>query len=223
MTTIRRRGDKRQVQVRRAGHPGLTRTFHHRDDARAWARKAVGEINRGDIPDRRMLKGRSLDDLLVRYRDAVTPKKRDACQQRYRIGRLLADPIVRTPLRHLTSSAIAKYRAERLKKVQGVTGCRELALLSHLIEVARKDRDVPLSTNPVRLVERPSIPTARTRRLVENELEWQLDGCRKGRTSLLAAAVRLAVETVMRRSELVMAIGPDLTFCGSGAVRQMSS
>lgn len=38
--TFRKRGSKWRVQVRRTGHPTMTRSFLHKADAELWARKA---------------------------------------------------------------------------------------------------------------------------------------------------------------------------------------
>jgi integrase len=53
------------------------------------------------------------------------------------------------------------------------------------------------------LIKLPALPAARKRRLQSNELERLIDGCKKGRSPLLAPAIRLAVETGLRRGELV--------------------
>ena len=39
MATLRKRGERWQVQVRRKGSPSLTRSFLLRSDAQAWARE----------------------------------------------------------------------------------------------------------------------------------------------------------------------------------------
>ena len=39
MATLRKRGAKWQVQVRRNGFTSLTKTFHLREDALRWARE----------------------------------------------------------------------------------------------------------------------------------------------------------------------------------------
>jgi hypothetical protein len=50
MATIRRRKSKWQAQVRRQGHPPLSRTFHLRADAELWARQTEAELDRGGLP-----------------------------------------------------------------------------------------------------------------------------------------------------------------------------
>src|SRR5687768_6797722 len=50
MATIRKKNGKYQVQVRRKGHPTLSRTFVRRADASAWARETEVQFDRGGLP-----------------------------------------------------------------------------------------------------------------------------------------------------------------------------
>jgi hypothetical protein len=94
MATFRKRGASWHVQIRRAEHPALTRSFRHKADAEAWARQVEAGLDRGDAPgNRRLLKGQTLGDLLNRYRASVTPKKKGAPQEGHRLNWLLRHPI----------------------------------------------------------------------------------------------------------------------------------
>jgi integrase len=55
----------------------------------------------------------------------------------------------------------------------------------------------------VKLVRRPPVPRGRTRRLKEGEEESLLNACEYGRSPLLRSLIILAIETAMRRSELL--------------------
>jgi hypothetical protein len=68
------------VQVRRTGARRLTRSFHNKADADAWARQQEVLIDKhGSYVDRGRRKPLSLGDLLVRYDAEVTPQKKVAC------------------------------------------------------------------------------------------------------------------------------------------------
>ena len=203
MATFRKRGSSWHVQVRRSGHPPVTRSFKLKADADAWARKLEAEVDRGELPvDRRALRSTTLGDLLTRYRETVTPTKRGNAQEDHRLRKLLAYPISRTALAKLTPAAFAKYRDERLSQVQGVTVRRELAIMRHALEVARKEWDLCLPSNPAGDIKLPMLPKARQRRLGEGELERLLAACGP-RRRLLATIVQLAAETALRRGELL--------------------
>ena len=50
MATIRKRGSRFQVQVRRQGQPIQSRTFLQLKDAQAWARQMEVQADRHDLP-----------------------------------------------------------------------------------------------------------------------------------------------------------------------------
>ena len=46
MASIRKRGDKYQVQIRRQGNPAVSKTFHRKADAQQWARQAEADADK---------------------------------------------------------------------------------------------------------------------------------------------------------------------------------
>lgn len=203
MPTIRKRGDKWQVQIRRGGHPLTSKTFTLRTNAERWARQTEAAIERGDQPLFQSIKGHTLKDLLVRYRETVTTTKRGAEAERYRIGTMLNHPIAGRSLANLTPSDIAKYRDDRLTIVASASVRRELVILRHCLEVARKEWNVPLSSNPVALIRMPVGAKPRERRLEGDELKHLLEGCSQRRSSLLPLIIQFAIHTGMRRGEIL--------------------
>src|SRR5262245_388199 len=112
-------------------------------------------------------------------------------------------PIAHRTLAKLTSADVASYRDERLKDVAPATVIRELNTIGHAIEIALREWGLWLPHNPVKMVRRPSVPRGRKRRLEEGEEEHLLAACDRGRQPLLKQLVILAVETGMRRGELL--------------------
>jgi len=204
MASIRKHRNKWQVQVRRAGHPPVARSFLQKADATAWGREVERQIDRGGlIADQRTLNGLRVRDLLERYKATITPSKRSARMETYKIGIFLSHKIADCSLRTFTPSIVARYRDERLKRVQPGTVRRELAILHHCIEVARKEWDIPLAVNPVSQINMPAASKARNRRLTLEELDALLVGCERGRSPLLKPVILFSIETAMRRGELV--------------------
>jgi integrase len=204
MASIRRRGAKWQVQVRRQGLRPLTRTFRLKSDAELWARQREAELDRGDLPvDHRTLRSLRLANLLERYRDTVTPKKRGAAQERYKLRVLLAHPIAQQSLERLSAAEVARYRDGRLARVAAGTVRRELAVLRHCLEIAFNEWGIGLPGNPVRQLELPPPSRGRERRATPQELTALLSACRCNRSASLPALIQLAVETGMRRGELL--------------------
>jgi integrase len=204
MASIRRRNGKWQVQVRRQGFPPLNRTFLNRRDAEGWARQQEGSLDRGFLPhDNRQLGSATVADLLIRYREFVTPKKRGAGVESYRIARLLRHPLSALPLSKASTTEFASYRDERLQQVGRDAVRKELALLRHMFEVARREWGLALAPNPLDQVAKPLPGPPRTVRVAPNEWERLVSALGRSRNPILGLALRFALETGIRRGELL--------------------
>jgi integrase len=204
MATIRRRGSTWQVQIRRHGHAPLSRTFRLKAHAELWARQKETQLDVSELPvDARVLRSHTLADLLERYAANIVPRKRSADRERYMLRAVLRHPMARLSLHRLTPAEVAKYRDDRLAVVSGDTVRRELAIVRHCLEVARHEWGFVLPSNPVRQVKLPRPSKPRERRATTTELELLLSACEATSSRWLPALIQLAVETGMRRSELL--------------------
>jgi integrase len=204
MATIRKLRGRWQAQMRRRGIPPRAKSFNKRIDAERWARDLEAEADRsGWVADTRVAEKTTLGELLGRYANEVTPTKRGAVSETARINSSVRCPIAHRTLARLTSSDVATYRDERLKCVASATVVRELSTVSHAIDIATREWGLWLHRNPVKLVRRRPVPRGRTRRLKEGEEQRLLDACDRGRTPLLKPLIILAIETAMRRGELL--------------------
>ena len=204
MATIRKLRGKWQAQVRRKGMAPRAKSFASKQDAERWARDLEAQLDRaGALPDTRLAEGTTLADVLTRYRDEITPKKRSAVSERARIAGILRRPICHRTLTVLSTADLSSYRDGRLLEVAPATVVRELNLLSHAIDTARRDWGIHLVQNPCKLVRRPSPPRGRTRRLTGDEEQRLLVAADAGRVAYLRPLITLAIETGMRRGELL--------------------
>ena len=203
MATIEKRGQFWRVKIRRAGLMAQTKTFDNRTHAQQWARSVESDLDKGIVVDRRTAQRLSLAEVLERYRLEVTPTKPGSLDENLRLKAMAQRPFARIRMSALTSSLLAAYRDERLKLVSGATVNREFSVLSHAIDTARREWDVYLPTNPCGLVRRPPQGHARNRRLQGDEEQRLLAACRNARNVWLAHFVALAIETGMRRGELL--------------------
>ncbi|MEA1675247.1 site-specific integrase [Nitrospirillum sp. BR 11163] len=142
--------------------------------------------------------------LMRRYCEEITPAKRGAPQEAARLKALEATALGKLTLVKLSHIDIRNYVEGRQKAVSASTINRELNILSHVLEVARRDWDHPIAENPVALIRRPKVADARTRRLAgageAKRLEDAFAGCRN---PLIPQVIRFAMETGMRRSEIL--------------------
>lgn len=204
MATIRKRGDRWQVQVRRKGAQNLSRSFLTKADAQTWARQVEAEADRRGLPaDPRVLDRLTVADVIRRYRDAVVPAKRGREIETIILNAFLRQTLASVRLSELDPSQFGAYRDERLKRVKPATINRELGILQHAFEIARRDWGIPLPQNPVAAVRKPVLKNRRNRRLEGDELDRLLAAMESRRVAYLRPLVLLAVETSMRRSELV--------------------
>lgn len=215
MASIRQRGGYWEARVRRRGWPKISRSFNSKADARYWATVVESEIERGVFIDRTEAEKNTLGDLLQRYLTDVSSQKKGHSTERYRLVSLQRDPIAKIKVAGLSGKLMAEWRDKRLKEVSGSTVNRDLNLISHVINVARKEWGVHVE-NPISMIRRPPENRARNRRLAAGEEEKLLSelelSARSDRGTFEAGGthnpwmrplVVLALETAMRRSELL--------------------
>jgi integrase len=204
MPTITKRGDRYQARVRRRGHATQSATFRTKAAAERWARSIETGVDEGRPTHAADAKRLTLADALDRYARDVTPKKRGSKRELGRVKTWRAHQLAQRLLVEVRASDLAAHRDARQADGAGPNTIRlELALLSNLFNVARREWGLPGLPNPVADTTKPStIGTARTRRLKPGEEARLLWAARRG-PRWLAPTIVLAIETAMRRSELV--------------------
>lgn len=119
-------------------------------------------------------------------------------------------PIFQNPVTAITGPDIADWRDVRLVSVSASTVNRELCLLSTIFTHAMKEWRLGLMANPCWLVSKPRKPRPRRqrismdeRRLIIEQLGW--DGQSEPVTpgQWVAFAFYLALETAMRKGEIL--------------------
>lgn len=197
MATITRRASGLyQCQVRRKGYPSQTRTFNSKTEAKSWATRTEANLSSDRCTE-------PFSYIIERYRDTVTPNKKQARQELYRIKWLLAHPIASIRLDKLSPHHVAQYKAHRLKKVlcrggdgsQTVLHC--LNLISAILTTAQKDWGIS-ADNPVTMIRKPSQGAGRERRLSREEDEALLANS----NGQLSDIITIALETGMRKGEI---------------------
>lgn len=221
MSTIRKRGQYQwESQVRRRGYPAQSKTFTTKAEAEAWAAMIESEMSRGIWVSRSEAEATTLYDALNRYEREVSLSKKGAAQESSIIKTCQSVDLAKRTLAAIRSADIAKLRDEWLKDYKPATVLRRLAVLSHVFNIARKEWGMENLSNPVELVRKPQPNNARTRRIAtgdppaptaEHEPESER-GAKDGElervvkasgSALLPSIIWLAIETAMRRGEIV--------------------
>lgn len=204
MATIRSRSGTWQARVRRLGYPEESASFATKAEAQAWARNIEAAMDRGTHQAAHEGRDLLLKEVLKRYKQEVTPTKRGAKREGEGIDFMIRQKVAQYSMATLTPGIVAAYRDERLKTVGAGTIIRELSILSAIISHARSEWGVP-TPNPCALVRKPATPQGRSRLLTAEEEARLLDELRpiKRRSPWMVPLVVLALETAMRRGELL--------------------
>ncbi|MDA8830854.1 site-specific integrase [Planktomarina temperata] len=201
MGSIRKRGLKFQAQVRREGAQPVSKTFTLKKDAEVWMRSVEARIDIGEV-NVTTPKTLTLRDLLTRYAIEITPEKKGRDQEQRRISRLLRDQISDYRLSQLSSAVMAEFRDRRIK--DGVRAAQiDLILIRHCIKLARLEWGVNMPANPVEQIRIQNGVKRRDRRLQEGEYELLQATAEQCRNPYIWACIDFAVETGMRRSEIL--------------------
>ena len=203
MATIRKRGTRWQAQIRRKGHPQIIKAFILKDDAVRWARQRELELDRGEIEVADTIKHHTLVIVLDRYEREVTVHKRSRLSEAAHLKQIRRHQIAQLPFTAIKAEDIARFRDDRLKTVSNPTVRKELTLLGSIFKVAMQEWGYRRTANPVSSVRKPPSGRARDRRLDANGFAMLQKGINTCRNPLMAAAIRFARETGMRRGEIL--------------------
>jgi integrase len=180
-------------------------------------------MDRGIFVDQIEAELNTFGDLLKRYAEEVSPHKKGGAGEILRIRKLRKESLAEYKVAALTSKVMAEYRDTRLRQVSGSTVNRELTLIGHVLTIARKEWGIPIKANPVSEIRRPKENRARTRRLFNDEEKRLLSELAPSprdengrfepggsRNKWVLPVVVLAIETAMRRSEILALHWPDV-------------
>ena len=201
MASIRRRNGKCQVQIR-VGSYSRSQSFHKLNDAKSWARKEE------ELAEQRRYLGSkyepcNLAEILVRYVREVTPYKRSCDTERIVLKTLLKEAWVNEPLPQINAATIAEYRDRRLASVKPATLKRQLNIVKHACATAEREWDW---LSPLSLLQRVRLPKNIehvVERITADDEHALIEAAQRCRTKNLCHLITLAIETAMRRGELL--------------------
>lgn len=200
MATFRNVGGKIQVQVRRKGL-SASKTFTSRQEAEQWAWRLEAPFVEPVAVHRADLK--TLGDVIAEYVRVELPKHRSGPVEAFVLRSLQRHWIAGVELPELRSWHIAAYRDDRLREVKANTVQRAINLIRPMLDIARTDWGCPIEGNPAREVTVRVGNDAREGRLSQGQMAAFLAAVRRRRNADVIRAVELALETTMRRSELL--------------------
>ena len=117
-------------------------------EASRWAKDSELKIERGVFESLDEANRTKLKELLERYVLEVTPKKKGAIQEAFKIRKLMRSKIADHSLAMITPTKIAKFRDELLLQVKPATVNKYLGLIQVFISHAKREWGLHLPTNP---------------------------------------------------------------------------
>lgn len=224
MATFQKRKKSWRVQVRRRGQ-ALSATFDTKAEAELWAIEIEAQVlgNPVLIPmaDKCLSKAtEAAADTFLRYSNEVSPNKRGGRWEQVRIQMLVRRyPLFTRAIAAITGPDVAEWRNARLASVSPSTVNRELCLISTVFTHAMKEWRLGLTFNPCSLVTKPRKPRPRTQRVslterkkIIAELGWDGKSQPASSAQWVAFAFYLALETAMRKGEILSLRWADIDF-----------
>lgn len=207
MATIRKNGNNWQAIVRRKGFKQQSKCFPFKRDAEAWAKVIESEQIRGTFVDTTLASTTTFLDALDRYEEEQAAQGRRSIRQlKSQLKLLRASDLAKISILNIKPADINSFKRERMARgIKQATYTKDHNLLHRLFEVIQKDWGIELPRgNPVKRVFKPknTYIEGRERRLEKLEEELLLNDLEQ-RSHETAMAVRLALETGMRRGELL--------------------
>ena len=202
MASFRKRNSLWQAQVRSQKVGSTSKSFHKKSDAVAWAKVQEAAMQTGEWKpkDKRYS---TIGDLIQKYLQKVTPHKKGAEPETRRLKRLLREKsLMAIKLDEAKPHHFAEFRDKRLQDGNRAAQY-DLVLLRHAWNIARIEWGWPLSENPVSLIRMPKNNPARERRLRAGEYESLRDAAPYSSSWYLWPIVDIAIETAMRRGEIL--------------------
>ncbi len=213
MGSIRKRKNgKWRAEVRKQ-HRYISKIFESKGDASKWVRQTEIKIEKEQFEDFRDSAHLTLAHLITRYRDEITPNKKGARSEIYKLNFLNRQPIARTKILRLSSRMIIEFKNELKRTRAPATVNKYIHYLHTIWETARLNWGILLPpNNPTALVKREKVMTKIDRILTDKEYQDLLSACKESNFEQLSDIVEFAYLTAMRFGEITKLQVKDIDF-----------
>jgi hypothetical protein len=203
MASIQKRNGSYRVRIKRVGKTTLSKTFYSRNEALQWVKETQAKINLGLFEDnvpKQSLK--TFEQAALHYRDTHTIHKKIARSETYRLN-ILIKRWGELPLEQIDKLAVMGLRDELLKLGRsGETINHYFNTLSKLFQMLNDEWDLDLP-NPIKGIKRMPASQGRTKRVQDQVERMLLESCEQLGYPLLGSIIIFAIQTGMRRGEMM--------------------
>lgn len=199
------------VTKTKSGNYKFIVTINYKQHSRTFETKAAGYVWVELLKEGKAGKTPNITfaELMIKYRDEVTPSKEGHRQETIRINKLLRDEtLVNIKLADLSTNHFEQWKMRRLKEVSNLSVLREIAILNPMLNHARKTLKY-ITENPLADMKKPSKPPPRDRLISSDEIDrltycfgYAKDIELKTVMNRVGAAFLFALETALRDKEI---------------------
>ena len=204
MATIRKRFGKWQVQIRRHNYPQIIKSFKEKSTASKYAREIELKMDKQQFEDYSNAASTTLKDILTRYRDEITPKKKGAQWETYKLNLLIRHKISSLSLLHLNPTALYALKNELSINRKPGTVKHYFNFINNAWNTAERVWGINLPPkNPIKYVILDKVYDRRDRILNEEEYKKLLASASVSNLRILNDMIMLAYQTAMRFGEIL--------------------
>ena len=215
MGSLRKYKKKWRAEARHNGKY-VSKSFQSKGDASKWLRDTELALEKEQFQDFRNSAHLTLGNLITRYRDEITPNKKGAVSEVYKLNFINRHQIARTKILRLSTKRIIDFKNELRITRAPATVNKYIHYIHTVWETARLNWGILLPpNNPTALVKREKVMTKIDRILSAQEYEKLLDACKQSNLEQLSDIVEFAYLTAMRFGEITKLQVKDIDFVKS--------
>ena len=180
MATITKRKSGKWTAEVRTHKKYISKTFIKKSNASNWAKEIEYQLDREQYEDFSESVRITLGELITRYRDEITPTKKGAKEEKYKLNFILRNKIVKCRVLSLKTKQILEFKNDIKETRAASTVNKYIHYIYTIWETARVQWDIALpSRNPVSLVKKEKVTDKIDRILTPEEYQDLLVACSK--------------------------------------------
>ena len=219
MATITKRKSGKWTAEVRTHKKYISKTFLKKANASNWAKEIEYQLDREQYEDFSESVRITLGELITRYRDEITPTKKGAKEEKYKLNFILRNKIVKCRVLSLKTKQILEFKNDIKETRAASTVNKYIHYIYTIWETARVQWDIALpSRNPASLVKKEKVTDKIDRILTSEEYQDLLSACSKSNLAFLPEIVEFAYITAMRFGEITKLRTKDINFEKSTAL-----
>ncbi|MRR50356.1 MAG: site-specific integrase [Rhodocyclaceae bacterium] len=200
-----------QLRVRRKGVKVQHITFDTVHEAEQTRLQIEADLAVSVVRDYAVATQTTLHELMERYLTEVVPQHKGADSETYRLRRLMREEaFVDKVLAAITTEDLQDFILDRLTQVAPATVDRDIDIISQVLHYADDVWRIAASISPLKGLRRPKYFNERDRRLSPQAEQDLLKAAREDENPYIEPSIILAIETAMRRSELLALTFDDI-------------